>query len=669
MDGKFIKSIEEIKRVTVKGIQGTFISVLKDIGELNGRKYADWSATSNIIKNKECDVILAKVDLEELTGDNTFAANVFGNSYVNPYGVKQLVKQRGDKCGYALYFLHKGLKIGEQENGDFLTPNYKQVIFALKDDLSELEKFMNGLETNNAFVIVEDILAKHEELVTSKQLEKIALVNGTPVPAIAFSEVYSDPSLYDITDGEVGINFATSTRAVNVFTNRNKIAMSTSLKVYFGADKIKVLNDLIPSVILGDFASNFELDKHIDDFNADKVLYSAKCTFENLIHKLKLPKFPEDVADYFTLNIRGDYTGPTRYENYNTFTQEQQTKFKLLSERYEKWDRAMTDYTNVKEAATAYLLALESRSFLPSKFGGRNAVYTTMFNRINHKVGYYIQETEPVQWEYLALDTTPAINKEYNKTIFMPDAKHDINKLKARLSDTYSCIWYGETDEGEEYMNLSVCRASDNVDMITDMFSGLDVSKVKELNPFMVELEKLLTEKLEKHVQPSINFGSCSVESVTKFANERAVRIEILKDVIYNIRLLILLNEKVFKDNAISMVDINYALKSSSLGMDMILKRALDVMPFVHILKQYPKEDVNPLINKVLKYMTSVKYLSPVRRDLNSYIDSPQLDKDGTIALGAGKHSSTYYGDSISRNLVNVIEFMHRMSKLGVNIK
>ena len=656
-----IKGIEEIKRVTVKNIQGTFINVCKSEGEMEGHKYANVLNDIDIIKHQECDVILAKVTVnneDEPLSDFGFVA--FGNSYLNPYGTRRKIKP--GEYGYGLYFLQKGQKIGEQEDGGFFSPNYKQVIFVLKEHLPELEKFMTGLETNNTFVIVENVVYNYGELLKAESVPPIAptiSINGNGNK----EQKYAKVDLFNLDDIEL------DNRPELVYETE-KFSVDIDFKVYFGEEKVHVLHSIFPSIVLGNFANNFKLDDQLEGLNADKLLYSAKCSFENLLHTLKLPVFPEDVASYFTFNLRGDYTGPNVGDADTRFTAEEQAKFKEMSDKYESWDVAITKYSNIKEAAMAFILAIENRSLIANRYGSRNPIYTSIFNRINNKNLYYLPKHEEVGWESLNLSKAEVIRREYVKQVFLPDNKVDLETLKDRLHNTFDYTWYGETDDGEEYMNISVDRATDNVGMITDMYTGLDVTKLKEINPFVAKLEKLLTAKLEKHIKPTINFGSCSVENVTRYAAERAVRIDILRDILYKLRLIMLLNEKVFKENIIPTMELNRVFDNHSIGLDVNFNRTLSIIGFVDILNKLPEEDLNTIINKTLKDMARYGASRMNGRIQNSSDEDAKLKEDGTLDLGREKYSYggiSMYDPTVS--LIGVIEFEKRMSNLGVEIK
>lgn len=656
-----IKGIEEIKRVTVKNIQGTFINVLKSEGEMEGHRYANALNNVDIIKHQECDVILAKVTVnkeDEPLPD--FGYVTFGSTYINPYGTRRKIKP-GD-YGYGLYFLQKGQKIGEQEDGGFFSPNYKQVIFVLKEHLPELEKFVASLETENAFVIVENVTYNYGELLKGESVPPMPptiSINGNGNK----EQKYARVDLFNLDDVKL------DNRPELVYETE-KLSVDVDLKVYFGEEKVHVLHSIIPRILLGNFANNFKLDDQLEDFDADKLLYSAKCNFENLLHTLKLPVFPEDVASYFTFNLRGDYTGPNICDANTRFTPEEQAKFKEMSDKYESWDEAMTKYTNIKEAAMAFILAIENRSLISNRYGSRNPIYTSIFNRINDRNLYFLPKHEEVGWEGLNFSKAEVIRREYVKQVFLPDNKVDLETLKDRLHNTFDYTWYGETDEGEEYMNISTDRATDNVGMISDMYTGLDVSKLKEINPFIAKLEKLLTVKLEKHIKPTINFGSCSVENVTRYAAERAVRIDILRDILYKLRLIMLLNEKVFKENIISVMELNRVFNTQSIGIDVNFNRTLSIIGFVDILSKFPEEELNVIINKTLKEMARFSVERMNGRIQNNNNEDAKLKEDGTLDLGREKYS---YGGlpmyNPTASLVEVIEFEKRMSSLGVEIK
>lgn len=658
---KTIKGIEEIKRVTVRNIQGTFVDVLKTVGVMKEHRHANIGNNISVIKHQECDVVLAKVTVnkdDETSGGFGFTS--FGASYINPYGARRKIKA-GD-YGYGLYFLEKGINIGEQEDGGFFSPNYKQVIFALKESLPELEKFMTGLETESAFVIVENVTYNCGELLRKDDVPPMTPTITINQEYLKKEQKYTNVDLFDLDDLKI------DDRPELVY-EIEKLAIDVDLKVYFGEEKVHVLHDLVPSILLGNFASNFYLDDKIENFNADKLLYSAKCNFENVIHTLKLPVFPEDVASYFTFNLRGDYTGPNVFKINNTFTPEEQAEFKEMSDKYEAWDGAMTKYTNIKEAAMAFVLAIENRSLISSRFNNRNLIYISIFNRVNNRNMYSNPSSDKVEWENLFLGKAEAIRREYLKHVFLPDNKIDIETLKNRLHYTYDYTWYGETDEGEEYMNVSADRATDNVGMISDMYTGLDVRKIKAINPFIVKLEKLLSTKLEKHIKPTINFGSCSVENVTRYAAERSIRIDILKDMLYKLRLIMLLNEKVFKDDVITIMELNRVFGTHCIGLDVNFSRTLSIIGFVDILSKFPEEELNTIINKTLKEMARYAVSRGNTRATNSSDEDATLNEDGTLDLGREKYS---YGASSmydpTNALVDVIEFKHRMSKLGVKI-
>lgn len=662
MEVKTIKGIEEIKRVTVRNIQGTFIDVLKSVGTMEEREYGNIGNNISIIKHQECDVILAKVSVNK-DGEpvGAFGLSTFGSTYINPYGARRNIKS--EDYGYGLYFLQKGEKIGEQEDGGFFTPNYKQVIFALKESLPELEKFMTGLETESAFVIVENVTYNYGELLRKDSVPPMTPTITINQDHLKKEQKYTNVDLFDLED------FKVDDRPELVYETE-KLTVDIGLNVYFGEEKVHVLHDLVPNILLGNFATNFKLDDQLEGFDADKLLYSAKCNFENALHSLRLPLFPEDVASYFTFNLKGDYTGPNVFTTNNVLTTEEQAKFKEMNDKYNSWDGAMTKYTNIKEAAMAFILAIENRSLIANRYGSRNPIYTSIFNRINNKNFYHIPSDDKVEWESLFLGKAEAIRREYIKHVFLPDNKIDIETLKNRLFYTFDYTWYGETDEGEEYMNVSVDRATDNVAMITDMYTGLDVSKIKAINPFISKLEKLLTAKLEKHIKPTINFGSCSVENVTRYATERAVRIDILKDMLYKLRLIMLLNEKVFKDDIITTIELNRVFGTHSIGLDVNFYRTLSIIGFVDILSKFPEEELNTTINKTLKEMAISVGSRANTRITNSSDEDASLNEDGTINLGREQ----YYCGGLSmydptNALVDVIEFEHRMSKLGVEIK
>lgn len=658
---RMVKDIEEIKRVTVSNIQGTFINVLKSEGEMEGHRYANSLNDVSIIKHQECDVILAKVTVnkeDEPIAD--FGYVVFGSSYVNPHGTRRKIKH-GD-YGYGLYFLPKGQKIGEQEDGGFITPNYKQVIFVLKENLSELEKFMAGLETENAFVIVENVTHRYGELLRKESVPPMPTtitINGNGNKESKYTQV----DLFNLDDIKLDDR-------PELLYETEKLSIDVDFKVYFGEEKVHVLHSIIPSILLGNFANNFKLDDQLEGFDADKLLYSAKCNFENLLHTLKVPAFPEDVASYFTFNLRGDYTGPKLGDVNSRFTPEEQDKFKEMSNKYESWDGAMTEYSNIKEAAMAFILAIENRSLISDRYGSRNPIYTSIFNRINDKNLYFLPKNEEVGWESLGFNRGAVIRREYAKQVFLPDNKVNLDTLKDRLYSTFDYTWYGETDEGEEYMNVSTDRAADNVGMISDMYTGLDVTKLKEINPFISKLEKLLTLKLEKHIKPTINFGSCSVENVTRYATERAIRIDILRDILYKLRLIMLLNEKVFKENIIPIMELNRVFNTHSIGVDANFNRTLSIIGFVDILNKFPEEELNTIVNKTLKDMARCNLNRMNGRVQNVNDEDAKLKEDGTLDLGREKYSYgaiSMYNPTAS--LISVVEFEKRMSNLGVEIK
>lgn len=140
------------------------------------------------------------------------------------------------------------------------------------------------------------------------------------------------------------------------------------------------------------------------------------------------------------------------------------------------------------------------------------------------------------------LDMTPSINLESFKNV---------------VSIQDDRVFRFESESGEDYRSYEYDEGCSGIFFAVPGFINIETKAILDLEPKAKELLEVLKEKVRRHIDPKMNFGSCKISNITNYIKDRDSRIQFMMQLIINCYGLLDLIKDIGGRTKISLLELN----------------------------------------------------------------------------------------------------------------